>query len=239
MKTVGIILKNYNKDGNSSILGVREYLIKYLRNFNVLVVCIPFAFSNRLELEINKPLIDKCDGIILPGGRGSHELDYKIVEYLYQINKPTLGLCLGMQLMEKTFNGHITKPIENHRTGKEYSHKITINKNTLLFKILKEEEIEVNSLHSFAIPNTSLDVSAISNDGVIEAIEDKTKTFFLGVQWHPEILDDIYSKRLFDYAKSSSSFPDNLELSCTAARCRIWIALSSSPTFQKCSAIFR
>lgn len=118
---------------------------------------------------------------------------------MYDIDKPTLGICLGMQLMGKTFNGHITESVNNHRISKDYSHKITINKNSLLFKILGKENIIVNSLHSFAIPNTSLDISAYSNDEIIEAIEDKSRKFFLGIQWHPELLDDDNSKKIFDY----------------------------------------
>lgn len=101
--------------------------------------------------------------------------------------------------MGKTFNGHITESINNHRINKDYSHKITINKNSLLFRILDEEDITVNSLHSFVISDTSLDISAYSSDGVIEAVEDKSRKFFLGVQWHPELLNDNYSKKIFDY----------------------------------------
>lgn len=104
-----------------------------------------------------------------------------------------------MQLIGKTFNGHITERINNHRISKDYSHKITISKDSLLFRILNKEDITVNSLHSFAIPNTSLDISAYSSDGIIEAVEDKSRKFFLGVQWHPELLDDDYSKKIFDY----------------------------------------
>ena len=50
------------------------------------------------------------------------------------------------------------------------------------------------------IPFTNLDCVAYSEDNILEAIEDKNKKFFLGIQWHPEsLLEDIYSKRLFDY----------------------------------------
>ena len=44
-----------------------------------------------------------------------------------------------------------------------------------------------------------MDYVAYSEDGIIEALEDKTKKFFIGVQWHPEsLLSDKYSIRLFD-----------------------------------------
>lgn len=50
------------------------------------------------------------------------------------------------------------------------------------------------------IPHTELDCVAYSEDGIIEAIEDKTKRFFIGVQWHPEsLINDEYSNKLFDY----------------------------------------
>ncbi|MBD8921906.1 gamma-glutamyl-gamma-aminobutyrate hydrolase family protein, partial [bacterium] len=41
------------------------------------------------------------------------------------------------------------------------------------------------------------DIEAVSPDNVIEAIKVKNKRFILGVQWHPEDLDDIYSYYIF------------------------------------------
>lgn len=101
--------------------------------------------------------------------------------------------------MGKTFGGYAIKKVNNHRISKDICHKITINKNSILFKILNKEEIMVNSLHSFAISNTSLDISAYSSDGIIEAVESKNRKFFLGIQWHPELLDYEYSKKIFNY----------------------------------------
>ena len=66
MKTIGIILRNYKTNESNTIYGIRDYLIKYLRKYNVSVMCIPFDFLNSDDLNINKPLIKLCDGIILP-----------------------------------------------------------------------------------------------------------------------------------------------------------------------------
>lgn len=64
MKTIGIVLKNYKTNESSTIYGIRDYLIKYLRKYNVFVMCNPFNFLNSYDLDINKPLIKSCDGII-------------------------------------------------------------------------------------------------------------------------------------------------------------------------------
>lgn len=67
MKTIGIILRNYKTNENNEIYGVRDYLINYLRKYNISVMCIPFDFLKDDDLNINKYLIKLCDGIILPG----------------------------------------------------------------------------------------------------------------------------------------------------------------------------
>lgn len=104
-----------------------------------------------------------------------------------------------MQTMAKYFSNKDEIDIENHFSNNNYVHYINIDKNSLLYKIINEERILVNSRHKSAIINTSMDIVARSDDGVIEAIEDTNKKFFLGVEWHPESLNDQNSKNLFDY----------------------------------------
>lgn len=52
--------------------------------------------------------------------------------------------------------------------------------------------VQVNTMHhqAVAVLAPDLRVSAVSDDGIVEALEDPTRSFFLGVQWHPEYLDD-------------------------------------------------
>lgn len=79
-------------------------------------------------------------------------------------------------------------PVISHRQKDvDYVHTVKIEKNSLLYEMIGKEEISVNSLHNYHIPCVhSLKVSAISEDGLIEAIENTEKRFVLGVQWHPE-----------------------------------------------------
>lgn len=203
MKTVGIISREWLLDiYNIPLYGIRTDLVIFLRKYKINVIQIPIVFEEKNEFNRIKEIIDKCDGIIFPGGKYVREIDCEIMKYLYEINKPTLGICLGMQVMGETFNGRIRKKVEkeNHNILEEYAHDININKNSKLYEILKEEKIKVNSRHNKYIPDTNLSKVAYSEDGILEAIEDKNKKFFIGVQWHPEsIQNDIYSKKIFDY----------------------------------------
>ena len=103
-----------------------------------------------------------------------------------------------MQAMGLTFHGKeigVNKEIHQKTNG---VHDILIYKNTKLHHILGMERIAVNSRHQSGIINTTLSVSARSLDGVIEAIEDKNKRFFLGVEWHPETLPNKNSDLIFE-----------------------------------------
>ena len=95
--------------------------------------------------------------------------------------------------------GGSIKEINNfkHLSNNKYVHDINIDPLSKLYKIIKKDKIKVNSRHKDKIDNTSLEVVAYSSDGIIEAIEDKSKKFFIGVQWHPESLNDENSDMLF------------------------------------------
>lgn len=149
-----------------------------------------------------KKVIDMCDGIICPGGDDFYDYDLKIVKYCYEIDKPLLGICLGMQTMGCLFNGNMKDfSNSNHKCEQKYVHKVRLNKDSKLYVILKKEAIEVNSRHKSYIEYTDLDVVGKSSDNIIEAIEAKNKKFFIGVQWHPEsmIEYDITENNLFSY----------------------------------------
>ena len=119
-------------------------------------------------------------------------------EIMLKQNKPVLGICGGEQLINVLYKGsliqhipdEIKNPIEHEQKNprNEAGHSVTIQENTKLYSIVSKQNIMVNSAHHQAIkvPGKGLIVNALSNDGVIEGIEDPTKTFCIGVQWHPE-----------------------------------------------------
>ena len=141
-----------------------------------------------------KELINLCDGIIFQGGDDFETYDLLALKYIYDLNKPILGICLGMQLMGVLFNGNMID-INNHKKTLNYSHEVKIKRNSKLYNIFKTDIIKVNSRHKSIIKNTKLNISGISQDGYIEAIEDSNKKFFIGVQWHPESMLEYDNKQ--------------------------------------------
>lgn len=192
MHYIGIIgRKNDNK------ITFNQEVINVIHKYNCIPIGIIVDFDNDPNIEFNKikNIIDLCNGFILQGGSDYYDIDILITKYLYENNIPTLGICLGMQTMAMTFNGTISET-KNHNSKNKYVHNIKINENSKLFNIIKKNKIFVNSRHNSYIVNTDLDVSATNN--IIEAIEDKNKKFFIGVQWHPESIMDENSILLFN-----------------------------------------
>lgn len=193
IKTIGIIIREF-KENNKDFIGTRLDIINMLEQFNVNIITIPII-SNFSKI---KDIISLCDGIILPGGSTFNPNDFLLVKYLYDNNIPTLGICLGMQSMVEAYNNQHEIKIKKHYSHNKYVHKVNITPNSMLYKILKEAKINVNSRHNYAIVNTNFKINALSEDNIIEGIEAPNKKFFLGVQWHPENLNDNNSYLLFE-----------------------------------------
>lgn len=194
IKRVGIIIRKFNEN-EKEFIGTRYDLINILNKFNVNIITIPITISwNKI-----KNAITFCDGIILSGGSSFHKNDFKLVKYLYKNNIPTLGICLGMQAMAECFGRKKERQIENHYSNELKVHKIKIDRKTLLYKILKKDEIIVNSRHHTTFTNTNMLISSLSEDNIIESVELNNHKFFLGIQWHPESINDNNSYQLLKY----------------------------------------
>ena len=214
---IAIIERLQRKEGNKPF-EIQYYLNNFFKEvFDKLdILLIPVISENRLD-EVCKI----CDGLILSGSpndvypkyyneepikdRKYGEFDeYPLVKKAVQIfnknNKPILGICAGIQELNVIFGGKLKQSIPNHSFEKYNidKHKITINKDSFLYKVYNKEIMEVNTYHSQAIKDVApnFTVTAVSDDGIIEAIEDGN---ILGVQWHPEaMLDEKLFKEFFE-----------------------------------------
>ena len=131
------------------------------------------------------------------------DFEGRLVRMAVEMKMPVLGICRGVQSMNVAMGGTLWQdvPSQFERTdGKPglahsqtrldfyTSHRVRIEKDTLLFRTIGEEEIGVNSFHHQAVMNAApgLRIGAHATDGLIESVEHTELPFFLGVQWHPE-----------------------------------------------------
>jgi putative glutamine amidotransferase len=123
------------------------------------------------------------------------------VRLAHQNDKPLLGICRGIQVMNVAMGGTlildipaqvgdaVTHQVESTpKWRKAILHDVEIDSQSRLAEAVGAETLPVNSIHHQAVKMVakSLRVTACASDGVIEGLEDPTRRFFLGVQWHPE-----------------------------------------------------
>jgi putative glutamine amidotransferase len=115
---------------------------------------------------------------------------------------PILAICRGTQALNIVRGGALHQHLPDlstevsHRQtnpGTEPSHPVEIDPDSRLAQIVGGKGLEVtdvNSFHHQAIDRLGegLEVSARAPDGTVEAIEDPSRRFLIGVQWHAETL---------------------------------------------------
>lgn len=158
-----------------------------------------------------------CDGLLLPGGGDMDPKFYGqeripacgepnllrdaaeplLLRAFLAADKPVLGICRGIQVMNAVLDGDLyqdIKPFEHlpHNGHWAKVHTVTVRRGTLLSRILGQDTVLVNSQHHQAVDRVApgFTLAALSEDGIVEAIEKPDAGFCLGVQWHPEWLSD-------------------------------------------------
>lgn len=139
------------------------------------------------------------DGIDINPERDKPELI--LIKLLIDRHVPILGICRGMQMLSAALGGKLYQDIytqhnvdcicHSQKIARGLtSHSVNIQKDTLLYSIMNTDCLDVNSFHHQAVKSVpkGFVVSAVAQDGIIEAMESVDYQPILGVQWHPECM---------------------------------------------------
>ena len=124
-----------------------------------------------------------------------------ITRLAYNRQIPMLGICRGIQTLAMALGGTVRQDIADTDGLIKHSqdanrnvptHSVSVCEDSVLHNIYGSRTIYVNSFHHQAVgePGERFRVVASSCDGVVEAIESTEMKSIIGVQWHPECIDD-------------------------------------------------
>ena len=181
---------------------------------------VPVIIPPSADTDTIVNTLSRIDGLLLSGGGDFNPLycgeepspklhsinrerdlpELLITRLAYNRQIPMLGICRGIQTLAMALGGRVEQDIEPKATVKhsqdadrsEPTHTVNIESDTILHSIYGTSSIAVNSFHHQVVAETGekFKVTATSADGFIETIESREFKSIMGVQWHPECLDD-------------------------------------------------
>jgi putative glutamine amidotransferase len=183
---------------------------------------------DELPAEVMKH-IERCDGVLLPGSPADVDpakydaprhaktdaadhlrdtVDELLLQDAYNMRKPILAICYGLQILNVYRSGTLLQHIEssiNHEAGRKIpiAHQAVVEPGSMLAQIVEAKDLPVNSSHHQSAEKIGDGLRVVArcpDDNIVEAIEGTSPDHFvLAVQWHPErsFDDDPASRRIF------------------------------------------
>ena len=208
---IGITCRILTEDGTRKEF-VNEAYMELVSKYNFIPIVLS-STTNKLE-----ELMDMCDCFLLPGGddmdasyfnekNDSHNflvdpkidvLDYKVIKYALEKNKPILGICRGLQVLNVYFGGTLLQHIEDNSHKKNYDDLLELVEDSSLKNVLNDKFI-INSFHHQRIDKLGegIKVEGLSK-GVVELIT-HTNYPIIATQYHIEQLDDENTDKTMKY----------------------------------------
>jgi putative glutamine amidotransferase len=212
MKRPRILINSHFRPGKHNYYEIPERYFESVIENGGLPVLAPTNANESLLQEY----VELADGFVFSGGddyppqlygQSPHpklipahsrrvENDLLLMKMALKSQKPILAICAGHQLLQIVSGGKLIQHLDaaDKHTDEQY-HSVKILKASILSELFGAEHIRVNSSHHQAIdPNTippQFKITAISDDDIIEAMENTGKQWILSLQWHPERIDDL------------------------------------------------
>ncbi len=203
--------KKFIYDALNRLPKKRVYILTNTFPEKYIEACRRVGIESEYGMEYER--VNSFDGLLIPGGGDIDPkfydqknyasvkinlnrdiVTFDAIKFCMEKNKPILGICLGIQYINVALGGTLKQDISGH---KNVNHKIAVEENSILWDYLGTFYI-TNSKHHQCIDKLGASLKAIaqSEDGIIEAIEDKDNKI-LGIQWHPEEMDDNFVFEIF------------------------------------------
>jgi putative glutamine amidotransferase len=203
---------------------------------------VEMAGGEPVRIPLDQPpaevmkLIERCDAVLLPGSKADVDpakydaprdphtaasdprrdaVDELLLQDAYNMRKPVLGICYGLQILNVYRSGtllqHIESPV-NHEAGRmvPVAHNVKVDPGSTLAGIVTPApaaetqafSVPVNSSHHQAAEGIGDGLRVVARcpqDGIIEALEGTSADHFvIAVQWHPErSVNDEPSRAIF------------------------------------------
>jgi putative glutamine amidotransferase len=178
--------------------------------------------------ETIRGVYEQLDAVFLPGGADIDPATYgaephplcdktdperdrvevALAKWALEDEKPVLGVCRGMQLINVAAGGtlyqdlakelpgaikHDYFPFRGQNFARDFlAHEVEVADGTRLAGLLGAGQLKVNSMHHQGVKELGegLVSTAVSPDGLVEALEGEREGYLVAVQWHPEALTD-------------------------------------------------
>lgn len=224
MKPVIGIIPVYDTENNCICMS--PGYIKGIEFAGGVPIVLPFTDDENIIKEFDK----QCDGYLFTGGndispslygeenryavnvsKTRDNLEKLVYALAKEKDKPLLGICRGMQMINILEGGTLYQDLLNEHEGSAnhvqnepfdvpYHQEILLYESPL-HKLFKTERIMVNSKHHQGIKKLGpkLSIMAMALDDLIEGIYDKKRLFMWGIQWRPDLaIEDQNSIVLFE-----------------------------------------
>lgn len=190
---------------------------------------IPLLIPASTPAERLNDLFARLDGFLFTGGgdidpqrfaglphpeiydidAGRDTVELELVRLAAAHNRPFLGICRGIQVINVALGGSLYTDLAAQMPGAlkhdyypniprdHLAHAVRLQAGSQLSRTLGAEQVEVNSLHHQGVQRLASDLTAcaFAPDGLIEGVELSGHRFGIGVQWHPEWLQHLPTMR--------------------------------------------
>ena len=183
---------------------------------------IPMVLPYTQDIKMMERFTDLCDGFLFTGGDDiaperygeqikdtcgeiqyyRDDFEFNMLGQVMKASKPVLAICRGAQLVNVALGGTLYQDIPSEKPsevlhkqedfGSTPAHSVKLIADTPLLALVKQESIQVNSLHHQAIKTLGegLEIMAVADDGIVEAIYLPRYQYLWAFQWHPERMAD-------------------------------------------------